>query len=177
MAQTYSFDQQLADFESAVSGQIFDAAATLLATKPSRALAALRLMVSYFEAIAKYDSGFGQQGQSRRFFVDGCRLVLARQKRREPGTVEPSTEQLQAFYEIVRCGLAHGATLSRNVALGVGNYALMVSTDGRQMIVNPEGLLELLREDHQIYISSLKPLANEQQRANFQARWDYETSL
>src|SRR5437660_739545 len=114
MAQ-YTFDQKVADFEHAIREQIFDAADHLLQRNPPDNLAALRLLVGYYEPIAKYLDGFARSGDSKRYFVKGCSDVIARRNKPVRAIHQPSTQQLERFYEVIRCGLAHGATLSLNV--------------------------------------------------------------
>lgn len=80
MAISYDFNKKLADFEQAVREQIFDAADLLLQCKPPHNLAALRLIVSYFEPIAKYREGCARVGSSKKHFVQGCLDVMARRR-------------------------------------------------------------------------------------------------
>ena len=92
-----TFDYKLADFELAVR-QLFDAADDLLQRDPPKKLAALRLLVGYFEPIGKYADGYDRAGSSKRYFVQGCREVLKRRRQR-PRALAITDKQLNGFYE------------------------------------------------------------------------------
>jgi len=177
MAPKYTLEQKIADFESATREQIFDAADALLKPPSRYALAALRLLVGYFEPIAKYTAGFAQQRDSKKYFVQGCQDVLARRVTPRPSHRDPTNEQFGSFYEIVRCGLAHGATLSFKALISPGPYVFTIATDGSGVSVNPDGLLKLLRRDLDAYLKILRDPANATERQRFESRWDFEASL
>lgn len=168
-----TFDYKLADFEQAVREQLFDAADDLLQRDPPRNLAALRLLLGYFEPIAKYADGYDRAGSSKRYFVRGCRDVIERRPQR-PRAPAISNKQLEGFYELARCGLAHGATLTFNVALSASQYGLAISTDGGKISVNPTELLRVLRGDLDKYLEKLRDVSEAQLRSNFEKRWDFE---
>jgi hypothetical protein len=66
MVPRYTIEEKIADFESATREQILDAAEALLKPPSRYALAALRLLVGYFEPIANYTSGSARRRASRR---------------------------------------------------------------------------------------------------------------
>jgi len=177
MSRRYPFERKIADFEHATHEQVLDAAQNLLGQKPPYNLAALRLLVSYFEPIGKYTEGFSRPGRSRHYFIKGCRDVIVRRTRNMRRLRPPTEVQLSGFYEIVRCGLAHGATLSFNAAIGVGPYGLAISTDGAKISANPAELLNVLRSDLDTYLAGLRNPREHAVRAKFEARWDYEAHL
>jgi hypothetical protein len=177
MVPKYTLEQKIADFESAVREQIFDAADALLKAPSSYRSAALRLLVSYFEPIAKYYAGFDRPGASKKYFVQGCEDVLERQPRsRRRQHLEPTPAQFEGFYEVVRCGLAHGAARSFKVVLTYGPYAFSIATSGSAMAINPDRLVKLLRDDLEAYLTIVRDAAKTTERQRFEARWDFEAS-
>jgi hypothetical protein len=170
-----TFQDKVTDFSQAVREQILDAADVLLATKPGHDLGALRLLVSYFELIAKYEDGYAKSGLSKHYFVKGCRLVVSRSSIRR-GSTPLTDQQLDAFYEIVRCGLAHGATLAQSVWFSGSNYAFAISADAKHLVVNPRRILALLRKDLDGYLHTLTDPSATEVRRTFVARWDFEAS-
>ena len=78
MRREYTIDEKIADFQKTVGIHILDAAEVLLNHNPPLNLAAVRLMAAYFEVIAKYNHGFAQVGQSKEYFLLGCRDIMDR---------------------------------------------------------------------------------------------------
>lgn len=171
MSKEYTFDQKVADFEQAVQTHILDAAEILLDRDRPLNLAALRLLIGYFEPIGKYLRGHAESGSSSEYFIKGCEDVVAR---RPSVSTEERSKQLKGFYELARCGLAHGATLSRDVVFGVGPYALEISEDGSKIVMNPRKLHELLGADLKRYLTKIRDPSKKDLRAKFETRWDFE---
>jgi hypothetical protein len=178
MPRNYTTDEKVADFEDAVRTHILDASEALLNHDPPFGLAAVRLMAAYFELIAKYKDGFTHVGQSKKYFLRGCRDVIERlppARRRWAQRVED--HQLEAFYELVRCGLYHGAVPSLNVTLGGSMYGLTISENGRQLSIDATSLLGVLRRDFNAYVEKLRDKREQTIRDKFERRWDFEANL
>ena len=172
MRKEYTFDQKVAYFEQAVQKHILDAAEILLDQDPPLNLAALRLLIGYFEPIGKYLDGYAKTGSSSRYFKKGCRDVVAR---RVSVATEEKSKQLAGFYALARCGLFHGATLSREVVIGVGPYALLITADGEKIVVNPRKLHEVLSADLKRYLTMIRDSSEKDLRENFERRWEFES--
>ena len=172
MGEEYTFNQKVADFEQAVQKHILDAAEILLDRDPPLDLAALRLLIGYFEPIAKYLRGYAGTHFPSRYFTKGCRDVVAR---RFSVNIEERSKQLEGLYALARCGLAHGATLSREVVFGVGPYALLITADGRKIVVNPRKLHEVLSADLERYLTKIRDPSEKDLREKFERRWDFES--
>ena len=172
MRKEYTLDQKVADFEQAVQKHILGAAEILLDRDPPLNLAALRLLIGYFEPIGKYLRGYAATGSSSRYFTKGCQDVVAR---RFSVSTEERSKQLKGFYALARCGLAHGATLSREVVFGVDPYAIQITADGRKIVVNPRKLREVLGADLQRYLTKIRDPSEKDLREKFERRWDFES--
>ncbi len=172
MRKEYTFDQKVADFERAMQKHILDAAEILLDRDPPLDLAALRLLIGYFEPIGKYLRGYAATGLSSRFFTKGCQDVVARRFSLEN---EENSKQLKGLYALARCGLGHGATLSREVVFGVAPYAVQITADGRKIVVNPRKLHEVLSADLKRYLTMIRDSSEKDLRENFERRWDFES--
>ncbi len=175
MPRNYTIDEKIQDFEVAVRRHILDAAKILLDHDAGLDLGAVRLLAVYFEVIAKYMDGFSQLGQSREYFVRGCREVIERlpePRRRRAQHIRD--DPLEGFYELVRCGLAHGAVPPFNVTFGGSMTALTISEDGRQLNIDARSLLNVLSRDLYLYLDRLRDERENQLRENFERRWNFE---
>lgn len=171
----YSFEEKLRAFEDVVRADIFEAADCLLESAANGFyLAALRVSSVYLEAVAKYWDGVDRRGGSKKYFVRGCRIVLEHAKR---VVVEPTDEQLEDLYELVRCGLYHGALPSLSVAISM-HSDLAFGGDGQgRLAIGPKPLLDLMHRQFDSYVEALRDRTNEELRANFERRFDFEAGL
>lgn len=149
-----------------------EAAEILLDQDPQLDLAALRLLIGYFEPIGKYLDGYAKLGSSLRYFKKGCQDVVAR---RFSVNIEEPSKQLKGLYTLARCGLFHGASLSREVVIGVAPYALLISAEGKKIVVNPRKLHEVLSADLERYLTMIRDPSEKDLRENFERRWDFES--
>src|SRR5207249_373626 len=150
------FEQKLESFEESVRHDMLAAARHSLDHKPPFYLGAVRQLAVYFEMIGKYVSGFTSQGKSRHFFKEGCKEV-----NRAGGSsrLTPNDDQLNGFFELVRCGLYHqGVPSLQGVRIDPADTgtALWSTVSGKKLTVFPWGLLRMIESHFNAYVTRLR---------------------
>lgn len=153
-------------FEDSWQGYVFEPAKTLLRHSGGE-VAAMTLVVSYFEAIWIYMSGEDSKGKSKEFFVNGFRCCFCADM---PGIDIAAME----IYKHIRCGLAHTGMLKRKVNFSCkGKHAFYLTypkcLDGAlnmnkpvaSIVVNPSRMFEGVLEHFEGYVKKLRSGARE----------------
>jgi len=166
-------EQMVILFVDGVWGWQLDQAERLMQASPHAGLAALSVLVSYFEMIEQYREGIvGARGKSRRLFRDGVRWVLG-------GAVpkEGADQMAQRLYDAVRNGLYHDALVREGVVLSgeLGSGVVMqtrTSPGGdTELAINPSELVRVLQRHFAKYVVSLLDPGNVELRDAFVRRF------
>jgi hypothetical protein len=147
--------------------------------------AALDIVISYFEMIAKYEDGFAKAGKSEDYFKSGVYLVFPEFKQPPPPANVPGIQGkvvslvelvLDLMYEGIRCGLYHsGITNGRIMLTGEIQTPMAFGLQNQILIVNPHMLVPKLIAHLADYIKRLRDVNNADLRAKFGARFDFDT--
>ncbi len=169
-----SFDDKVTIFYEQTSGWQLDIAEQVILNIRDSGYATLSIVISYFELIAKYHSGFLGKGQSKNLFKQGVRLVF-------PclimGPREHMDNLLDAFYEGCRCGLYHSGRANSQVLVNdLINAPIIYNPNIVQLIINPRRLITALEVNLELYVKRLRNPANIELRANFEKRFNYDDS-
>ena len=143
---------------------------------PHSAFAAMQIMLSYFEMIAKYEGGFipanPKQGESAKYFKLGVKSVFSELDSQKQGEVDSFLETL---YEKVRCGLYHMAQAEAGIALtGQLPEAMQFDTANNLLIINPHRLPGVLKAHLENYCNRLLDSANADLRQKFERRYNFD---
>jgi len=143
---------------------------------PHSAFAAMQIMLSYFEMIAKYEDGFvpanPKQGQSAKYFKAGVKSVFPSLASEKQADVDAF---LETFYEKARCGLYHMAHTEAGIVLtGEQQEALRFDLANKVLAINPHRLPAVLKDHLDGYRRKLLDAANADLRKKFEDRYDYD---
>lgn len=129
--------------------------------------AALDIVLSYFEMVAKYKAGYCGIGQTSDFFEKGFNMVFPEFEKDFPWL--PAK-----MYKNARCGLYHHGMTEEGIILMGGDYPPITPLKDKKLIVNPHTLVRRLRKHFETYIEQLK---NDQNfRSNFEKRFDNDNT-
>jgi len=136
--------------------------------------AALHIVLSYFETIAKYQAGFAGSRKSEHYFREGVYSVLPL-LREESSEVADSL--LDTLYSEARCGLYHSGISGPRIILTADIQVPMQFEDQtRKLLINPHLLVPELRRHLRGYIEEVREVNNRELRKNFERRFDYNAS-
>lgn len=143
---------------------------------PHSAFAAMQIMLSYFEMIAKYEDGFvpanPKQGLSAKYFKAGVKSVFPSLARENPADVDSF---LETFYEKARCGLYHMAQTESGIMLtGDLSEAMRFDSTNKWLVINPHRLPAVLKGHLEDYRQRLLDPSNADLRRNFEQRYDFD---
>lgn len=147
--------------------------------------AALDIVFSYFEMIAKYEDGFARAGKSEDYFKAGVYSVFP-EFRHVPAPATPLSPignvvsivdiALDLMYEGIRCGLYHsGITNGRIMLTGEIKTPMAFELQNQMLIVNPHLLVPKLKAHLADYVGRLKDVNSTDLRTKFEARYDFDT--
>ena len=152
---------------------------------PHSGYAALDIVFSYFEVIGKYEAGYAQAGDSRRYFKEGGYSIFPGLRAARPplggagvvGNIRNVVDEvLDIMYEGVRCGLYHtGITNGRVLLTGEVRHPLAFDPQNGILIINPHLLVPALKQHLGDYVARLRDVNNQDLRRNFERRFDYDT--
>jgi hypothetical protein len=149
--------------------------------------AALDIVFSYFEMIAKYEDGFvdTEKLRSRYYFKCGVysvfpefnQIPMPATSLSPVGNVVSLVDSvLDLMYEGIRCGLYHSGITNGRIMLTAGSQAPFDFDLQQQMlIVNPHLLVPRLKLHLAEYVRKLRDVNNKELRAKFEARYDVDT--
>jgi hypothetical protein len=167
-----SFSDLVDVFEDLWSKLIFEQAELLL-SNPNGDMAAMTILMPYFESIECFTTGLSSKQQSGKFFVNGfCRVFTHKQS--------DVTNVAKELYRYIRCGLAHEGFIKNQVNYSRGNPNAFVCTYKLKadktldidagltsVIVNPKRMYECIILHFNKYLKDLKIESNVDLRINF----------
>jgi hypothetical protein len=168
-----SLDQKIEVFADRILGWQLEPAQELADKVPHSGYAVLHVVMSYFEAIAKFEDGYCETGSSKNYFKSGFRSVL---RTSDPSISDATLDQLDThldhIYEHVRCGLYHaGMTGSGIILSGELNGALAINN--HVIYFNPHQIVGLLTQHFRTYLQILRDSRQGKKRMKFERRFDY----
>jgi hypothetical protein len=141
---------------------------------PHSDFAALHIVLSYFEMIAKYQGGFTEEGKSKYYFKEGVYAVFPQLKTEDSEIVN---SLLDALYSGARCGLYHAGMTDRRIVIFRGiDKPFAFDTKESRLIINTNLLIEALKAHLKRYEKQLRDNNNSRLRENFEKRFDFDTS-
>ncbi len=178
---TGAFDQKIDIFVSGVEGWRLGVARAMRDKGvPQCGFAQVAVVASYFEMIAKYRAGFmgkkgDGKGDSEICFNEGVKQVF-------PGLHKwPQQAQdalLDLMYDRVRCGLYHiGMTGKRVILSWDSPLAIDYNAVEDKAIINPDIVVDVLRNDLRKYENELRDTSNVDLRSNFERRFDLDFGI
>ena len=148
--------------------------------------AALDIVTSYFEMIAKYENGFAKNGESEKHFKLGVYSVFPEFRKFQTPANVPGVQGkvvslidfvLDLMYGGIRCGLYHGGfTKGRIVLTGEIQFPMAFDPQAQILIVNPHLLVPKLKSHLNEYVRQLRDNNNGDLRTKFEARYDFDNS-
>ena len=169
---TLTLEDKIAIFEDRVTNWQFGVAMALEDKDvPHRHPAMLQILMSYFEMVGKYRSGYCVDDRSEFYFREGLKCVL-------PEVLDlpqASLESLEvALYGRVRCGLYHMGLLGPDTVI----YDLLKKPVGigsaGQVLINPWLLAGRLKAHFVQYMADLRDPSNAELQHSFEARFDHD---
>jgi hypothetical protein len=169
-----SVDQKVAVFADRIRGWILDPAQRLLHADPHGGFAALAVLGTYFEMVAKYQDGRIPRGDSERYFTTGVTEVLTN----TTGTRDLHEENLEVaalLYQGLRNGLYHGGFPAKSIGVsGDIRGVLSYNRDAGQVIINPSELALAIQRHFSKYVAVLVDPGSAELRRKFESRFDSE---
>jgi hypothetical protein len=167
----WDIDNKIAVFEDYVSGWQLEPAEDVATKVSDSGFAVLRIVLAYFEMIAKYRDGYDKSDRSAAFFEEGIKFVF------DLAAVPHNAIELftKNFYKEGRCALYHSGMSGFGVALkGDLGGPLAIHKEDGSLIIDPLEFVRGLRKHFSGFCKRLKDPAEKDLRANFEKRFDYE---
>jgi len=163
-----SLEDKIAIFSDGVRGWQLDVADRVLRHDRHSGFAALSILFSYFEMIARYQSGKWEDNRdSGERFREGVASVFP--------DLANAEATLHPLWQAVRNGMYHRATTKRGIVLdGDFEFAIALATDRTTVEINPHRLVNRLQEHFGQYVSDLldPDSSKDEQRSNFESVFD-----
>ncbi len=151
-------DDKIKIYERQVKGWFLNRASRFLRGKDNGFII-IMISISYIEGNEEYRSGVSSNGRSREFFIRGMRRIFL---------INNRLEQLNDFYNQVRCGLFHSGMTRNKIIINDDNDALAIEFyDSNTIKINYRKFLHKIRNDFTIYLRELNNSENEIIRNNF----------
>lgn len=139
---------------------------------PNSDFACLQILLSYFEMISKYRSGFARDGRSKFHFREGIRVVYP-----NIFSAHSNTDSLlDKLYESARCGLYHIGITKPKFIVYSGSEAIRYYQTIDTIAINTHVLTKDLKKNLAQYKNELLKGSNTNLRSNFELRFDYDHS-
>jgi len=161
---TESLDDWIYIYEQEVKGWFLDCAERLLSSKREKlkranGLVILMICFSYFEGVEQYKQGKSSKDKSGEFFRASIHKIYSGKY---------SDAQINHLHKETRCGLFHdGMTRGKVVFAYHFNEAICFDTNN-VIKINPEKLLEDIKNDFDNFINELKNPNSIDARNNFE---------
>lgn len=182
------FDDLVDVFQDRIENWVLRPSEVLLREPPSQ-VAAIGILISYFEGIQIYLTGRDSRRKSKSYFINGfCQVFSSDYARME--------KVAATLYELVRCGFSHDGLFKYGVFFSTTKNEPILITYARNpdgspnldapaqsIIINPHLFYESIKLHFKKYLSELKEPANVSLREAFmqavQLKWglDKETPV
>ena len=138
-------------------------------------IAAVGILLNYFEGIEIYLSGKDSKNASFQFFQEGFKKVFGIDVSNSDNSISKSNikEASRVLYTQARCGFAHDGLFRNNVLFGeISKNAILISwpkPDGKllfdngaeSIVINPTRFYECIKYHFEQYLSQLKSQRDE----------------
>ncbi len=138
---------------------------------PHAGFATLQILLSYFEMIARYETGNSGKDQSREVFIQGVQSVFPQVS---GFPYAPTRKFLNLLYSDVRCGLYHMSVPGSGVAIARTQVAIRYADNPPQIVIDPHELARALKLHFQGYIARLNDATQTELRKAFEKRFDHD---
>lgn len=170
--RTYGWQLDIAD--QLINGKRGPDGGIIVKAIPHSGFAALSIVLSYFEMIAKYRDGFRGKGKSESYFKQGVYSVFPQLK---TGPSQIVDSLLDVIYSGGRCSLYHSAITNRQIILSCDTKVPMGFDPHKSILeINPCLLPPGLEAHLQDYVKQLRNVNNSLLRENFEKRFDFDVS-
>ena len=142
-----------------------------VASLPHSGFAALQILLSYFETIARYETGNNSKDQSRDLFIQGVQSVFPQVSNFPYAATRNFLNQL---YGKARCGLYHMSMTGAGVAIGRTHTAISFADNPPRIIIDPHELAPPLKKHLDGYVTRLNDTAQTDLRKAFERRFDHD---
>jgi hypothetical protein len=152
---------------------------------PHSGYATMDIVFSYFEMIAKYEDGYTDKDQSKKYFKQGVLSVFPHLKKYRRNKIIQDARGndisvvdyvLNLLYDDVRCGLYHAGGTNGPIMITSGvEYPIILDLQDEFLIINPHLLVPDLIGHFVAYINNLRDHNNTDLRMKFEARFDFES--
>jgi hypothetical protein len=161
-----SDEQKIAIFEDRISGWMLAPTERLLQRDPDSGFAALAILGTYFEMIAKYEDGCTSfRTPSRRYFVRGLQRVLNTEAQSERISEKDATD----VYDGLRSGLYHWGFPTPSVAIDEGLSTPIARDPATSVLmINPSQMLFAVRAHFAGYLERLRMPGEHELRRRFE---------
>jgi DNA-binding ferritin-like protein (Dps family) len=162
---------KIAVFEDYVFGWQLEPAEDVAKGISDSGFAVLRIILAYFEMIAKYDPAFANLTKSSELYEQGVKSVV------DLARISGSDAKvfIDKLYKDGRCALYHSAMAGFGFALtGDLKAPFTLDADSKTLIINPFNLVELIRGHFNEFCKKLKDPNEKDLRDHFEKRFDKE---
>ncbi len=136
--------------------------------------AILQIILSYFEAFAKYYEGNTEDSTAGESFKNGVMLVFPTLDKILDGDLEAV---LHGLWSGARCGLYHTSIAAGHIEVGsLPDEWFQYDRINMRITIDPPRLVKKLQEHLAVYSVQLRDSDNIQLRANFVKRFNYDAS-
>lgn len=155
-----NIDDKIKIYEREVKEWFLDIALELIRSNAfNNAFIVLMICMAYFEGVEQYKTGVISSSRSKDCFKDSI-------KRLYPQKFQDT--EINKLYDKSRCGLFHNGMVKGGVIFHDSfNEAIEFSDNGDSIKINPERLLEDIKNDFELYLNELKDHRNTTTRKNF----------
>lgn len=175
-----SLEDKIRVFEDQILGWHLEIAEWIVKSRSKHAkhsgYAALQIVLSYFEMYAKYEKGFLEDNQSKKFFQIGMKSVFPDiEKHPQKRAI---SELLEVFYNKGRCGLYHALRAGPGIVLSWQfPQSIQYDSVNRNVGINPKKLVASILLHFRKYIKRLNDPLNIEPRKNFEAKFNQESKV
>jgi hypothetical protein len=162
-----NLDEKIEIFIDRVQGWQIDPARAMAGKAiPHRGFAQLLIVISIFEMIGKYRSGFLGEGKSAQYFKEGLRWIF-------PEISANDSAVLDLFYTSIRNGLYHlGITRPNVVFIDTIPGSFGFHEERQALAISPDRFVEDIDIRFQVYARELRDPVNKELRTAFEQRFN-----
>ena len=138
---------------------------------PHSGFTVLQILLSYFEMIARYETGNNGKDDSRELFVRGIQSVFP-----VVSTLPYAATRtfLNQFYSNARCGLYHMSMTGSGISIAPTGTPIAFADNPPHIVIDPHELAPAMKTHFAAYISRLNDPAEAELRKNFEKRFNHD---